>query len=118
MSVESAVARIRGKLAARVEERAKRGQEIALDLHLNAPRGGVNLNAWGEPRSAPNEPPAIEYGDLYDAMFEGLEVDKNAARASFVTNWTLLEYGTRTIAPRPMGRITATQLKQEASGGS
>src|SRR5690606_13062114 len=104
------------KLAARVEERAKRGQEIALDLPLNAPRGGVNLNACGEPRSAPNEPPAIEYGDLHDAMFEGLEVDGPTGR--FVVNWSRLEYGTRVIAPRPMGRITATQLKQEASGGS
>lgn len=118
MSVESALARIRGKLATRVEERAKRGQEIALDLHLNAPRGGVNLNRWGEPRSAPNEPPAIEYGDLYDAMFDGLEVDKGNARASFVANWTVLEYGTRNMEPRPMGRITATQLKQEVSGGA
>lgn len=116
MSVESALKRIHGKLEARVEKRAKRGQQIALDIHKTAPRGGDNLNVWGEPRSAPNEPPAIEYGDLYDAMYDGLEV--NGVEARFVVNWQLLEYGTRFIAPRPMGRITSTQLKQEVQGGA
>lgn len=115
MSVDRAAARIHEKLADRVEARARQGQRIALDLHRNAPRGGVNLNVWGEPRSAPNEPPAIEYGDLYDAMHNGLEVDGLTAR--FVVNRVLLEYGTRTIAPRPMGRMTSALLKQEVSGG-
>lgn len=118
MSVESALKRIRGKLGDRVEERAQRGKEIALDLHLNAPRTGTNLNVWGEPRSAENEPPAIEYGDLYATILGGLDVDKANLRAAFVTNYVLLEYGTRNMGPRPMGRMTSTYLKQEAQGGS
>lgn len=117
MSVEKAVKRIRGKLADRVEQRARRGQEIALDLHLNAPRSGVNLNVWGEPRSAENEQPAIEYGDLYDAILNGLEVDKSNARAVFVVNRVLLEYGTRVMGPRPLGRMTSADLKREVQGG-
>lgn len=118
MSVEKALARIRSKLADRVQQRATRGRDIALDLHLNAPRGGTNLNVWGEPRSAPNEPPAIEYGDLYAAIQSGLEVDKARARATFVVNRVLLEYGTRNMGPRPMGRMTSTYLKQEVQDGS
>lgn len=118
MSVEKALARIRSKLADRVQQRATRGRDIALDLHLNAPRGGTNLNVWGEPRSAPNEAAAIEYGDLYAAILGGLTVDKANLTAAFVTNYVLLEYGTRRMGPRPMGRMTSTYLKQEVQDGS
>lgn len=117
-ALEAALERIRGKLADRVEQRAARGQQIALELHDNAPRSGTNKNVWGEPRSAENEAPAIEYGDLYAAILGGLTVDKANLRAAFVTNYVLLEYGTRRMGPRPMGRMTATYLKQEVQGGS
>ena len=118
MSVESALARIRGKLAARVEARARQGQRIAIDLHENAPRGGSNLNFFGQPRSAPGEPPAIEFGELISAISLELAVDREAATASFVVNRVGLEWGNRNVAPRPMGRMTSALLKQEVSGGA
>lgn len=118
MALEDALTRIRGKLADRVEQRAKQGQEIALQLHLDAPRGGENINYWGEPRSAPNEQPAIEFGDLYDTMSGSLEVDKEQLRASFVTNWVILEFGTIHMGPRPMGRMTIADLRMAVEDGS
>lgn len=117
MSVDRAAARIHEKLAARVEARARQGQRIAIDLHENAPRGGSNLNFFGQPRSAPGEPPAIEFGELITAMHLELNVDRAAATASFVVNRVGLEWGNRNVAPRPMGRMTSALLKQEVSGG-
>src|SRR5690606_41381907 len=81
------------------------------------PRGGTNLNFFGQPRSAPGEPPAIEFGELITAMHLELNVDRAAATASFVVNRVGLEFGERNVAPRPMGRMTSARLKQEVSGG-
>lgn len=113
--VAKALARIRGKLGDRVEERGMRGHDIAVELHETAPRGGVNLNAYGQHRSAPGEPPAIEHGDLREALLNGYSYDQQSLTARFVANTVYLEYGTVHVEPRPMGRLTIEQLKQEVS---
>lgn len=122
MSVQEAVARVRRRLGHRVESRALRGQDIAVELHETAPRGGENTNRYGEQRSAPGEPPAIETGQLLASMRDGYEYDPSTMTASFVTNYAVLEYGYdkdgRRLEPRPMGRQTIDKLKQEVSGGS
>lgn len=118
MALDDTLTRIRGKLADRVERRAREGQQIALNLHLNAPRSGKNINFWGEPRSAENEQPAIEFGDLYDIMSGSLEVQREQLRAAFVTNYLVLEFGNRYMGPRPMGRMTIADLHMRVEDGS
>src|SRR5690554_4656545 len=118
MALDDTLTRIRGKLADRVEKRTRRAQEIALNLHLSAPRGGPNINYWGEQRSAENEQPAIEFGDFYDIMSGSLVVEKEKLRAAFVSNYVILEFGTRYMGPRPMGRMTIADLKMEVESGS
>lgn len=113
MSLDAALKRIRTRLSHRVEARALRAQDIAIQLHETAPRGGVNYNYYGDPRSAPGEQPAIEYGTLLTAMRDEYQYDPSTLTASFVANRLHLEYGTRHIDPRPMGRMTIDQLKQE-----
>lgn len=114
--VDKALARIRGKLGDRVELRGMRGHDIAVELHETAPRGGTNLNAYGQNRSAPGEPPAVEHGDLREALLNGYSFDESSLTARFVANHVLLEYGTVRMDPRPMGRLTIEQLKQEVGG--
>lgn len=114
MSIETALRRARARLEDQVERRAFQGRDIALELHETAPRGGTATNAYGQPRSAPGEPPAIEHGDLREAILNGYEFDQQALTARFVANTVHLEYGTRHMAARPMGRLTKERLKQEA----
>lgn len=109
---------IRAKLVDRVEDRTFQGADIALELHDTAPRGGTNVNAYGQQRSAPGEQPAIEHGDLREAILNGNTVDEATATGRFIANTVHLEYGTVHIAPRPMGRMTIDKLKQEVQGGS
>ena len=116
MSVESALKRARARLAGRVEQRTFQGADIALDLHVNAPRGGVNHNAFGQQRSAPGEQPAVEHGDLREAILNGTTVNESTLTGTFVANTLLLEVGTRTILPRPLGRMTIDRLKREEPG--
>lgn len=113
--VDKALKRIRGKLGDRVEERGMRGHDIAVELHETSPRGGINLNAYGQNRSAPGEPPAVEHGDLREALLNGYSFDESGLTAKFVANTVFLEYGTVHMSPRPMGRLTVEQLKQEVA---
>ena len=92
-----------------VKGRAQLLSGIAKDLHRTAPRGGTNVNRFGEPRSAPGEPPAMETGALFAALDQG--VTQLGLEAQVVVNYRLLEDGTRRMRPRPLGRIAAAELK-------
>lgn len=134
LGVNGAMRLVRTRVGRRVESRALRGQDIAIQLHETAPRGGANVNRYGEPRSAPGEPPAIETGDLLESMRDGYQYDASTLTASFIANYVVQEYGydvgdrsrisdKQSLAagrmdPRPMGRLTIEQLKQEAASGS
>lgn len=92
-----------------VKGRADLLRGIAKNLHRTAPRGGTNTNRFGEPRSAPGEPPAMETGALFTAIDQG--VTQLALEAQVVVNYRLLEDGSRRMRPRPLGRIAAAELK-------
>jgi hypothetical protein len=120
VSVESVLRLARSRADGHARSRADRLADIATDLHRRAPRGGQNLNRYGQPRSAPGEQPAIEEGSLLDA----LQVPPHAVRERHwrvFVNHAPLEYGAKKngriiILPRPMGRLTLDGLKREASG--
>lgn len=127
MSRQAAAARIRQKLAERVRVRAEQAERIAAQLHMNAPRGGTNLNMFGQPRSAPGEQPAVETGALLGRILN--ETVISGLRAQVTVNYKVLEYGyyvgarsrisdraeltPSRMAPRPMGRMTVARLKAE-----
>lgn len=112
MSVQDAAARIRAKLDARVQDLTTKVRDETARLHLNAPRGGVNYNRHGQPRSAPGEQPAIEDGEL---LFRIMQPERGDMRGEVVVNYVVLEYGYdkngRRLAPRPMGRMILDRLK-------
>lgn len=118
MSVKTAVARIRGKVRARRDAVAQDVMETAAELHLSAPRGGVNKNRYGEWRSAPGEQPAIETGQLLNDIMNNVEKDDVSARV--IVNYTVQEFGNRkkTLLPRPMGRMTLDIVKQKVARGA
>lgn len=115
MSVEDAVARIRARVAQRVQSRLELVRDTATELHDNAPRGGSSINALGQPRSAPGEQPAIEFGDLRQALQTELQFDESQLMGSTVVNWAKLEYGEPPVLPRPMGRMTVDAVKQQVA---
>lgn len=112
MSVQDAAARIRAKLNGRVQDLTTRVRDETARLHLNAPRGGVNYNRHGQPRSAPGEQPAIEDGEL---LFRIMQPERSDLRGEVVVNYVVLEYGYdkdgRRLEPRPMGRMILDRLK-------
>lgn len=122
MSKAQAAERIRAKLEARVHERTTEVAHSAAQLHMNAPRGGVNLNMYGQPRSAPGEQPAIETGELLSRI---LKPEYGPMRGVAVVNYADLEwgydaavaitstaaYGRYRVEPRPMGRMVLAELK-------
>lgn len=112
MSVKAAVVRIQGKVRARRDAVADEVMQATAELHLSAPRGGVNKNRFGEFRSAPGEQPAIETGQLLNHIMNG--VKKTDASAEVIVNYAVLEFGNRakTLLPRPMGRMAVEIVKQ------
>lgn len=113
--VENTLARLREGTAAPTRHVRKRANElsgIAKHLHRNAPRGGRNLNMFGERRSAPGEVPAMETGSLYAEIDQGVEV--KPMEATVIVNRTELEFGSdkRNIKPRPLGAIAAAEFRQ------
>ena len=107
------IARLRLRLVERAQQRAQRCSEIALEEHRNAPRGGTNTNRFGQPRSAPGEAPATEFGRLSAALRS--QNTANGARAA--VNRLNLEWGytdsSKEVLPRPLGRIALERLKGE-----
>ena len=122
--------RLKITLSQRVRRRAKQLSGIAKDLHRDAPRGGENRNKWGEKRSAPDEPPAMEDGVLFAKIDQGV-TEVAPAEATTIVNYSVLEYGytllmqpkpggsaptaggVRVLRPRPLGRLSVAQLKAE-----
>jgi hypothetical protein len=93
-----------------VQGRAQLLSGIAKELHKNAPRGGENRNRFGERRSAPGEPPAMETGKLFADLDQG--VTQQGMRAEVIVADKHLENGTRRgLKPRPLGRLALAELK-------
>lgn len=94
--------------------RAEQLSHIAENLHLNAPRGGKSINAFGQPRSAPYEVPAIEYGDLLAKLQQPVKETSDGFEVN--VNNVEVEYGHEGdfgyVAPRPLGRIALEEFKQ------
>jgi len=115
-----ALDRVRRALGERVAQRTTQLKDITVEMHATAPRGGVNLNAFGQPRSAPDEPPAVEFGDLLNTIDNSVKVE--GLVGSVVVNRPWLEYGFdvdgRRLRPRPMGRLAIAELKREVESGS
>ena len=115
MSVESALARLEKKAAQRV---AALALEYHADLRetLSQPGRGVTRN--GHTASAPGDPPAVQTGTLRNSV-QAVQVDpltwevgvagktKHPTSGEAVGKIALyLEFGTRTLAPRPFVRPT------------
>lgn len=97
---------------ASVYDAAEEGSVIAATLHIRAPRGGAHFNYFGQRRSAPGEQPAIEFGDLLNAIEAGPE-RLGRARYEIVVNRASLEGPLldELVAERPMGAMTIARLK-------
>lgn len=108
-----AIERLKKRQAERIRRRAREYQTIVKEEHRTAPRGGANLNMFGEPRSAPGEPPAMETGALFAQLDQGLTVDMNKREARVIANYKVLEDGTRRMEPRPLGRVALAKLKSD-----
>lgn len=106
-----AIEKLKKRQAEHIKRRAREYQQLVKEEHRNAPRGGSNLNMFGEARSAPGEAPAMETGALFAQLDQGLDVDMRKAEARVIANYKVLEYGTRRMKPRPLGRIALARLK-------
>lgn len=110
---------VKKKADTRARNWAGTGGEKAAGLHANAPRGGSNLNAYGQPRSAPGEVPAVEFGNLLDRLKRPPARDGEGW--AFTVNYADLEEGYITpqyvVAPRPLGAITLAELRAQAKSG-
>lgn len=100
----------REKARPHVKARAEQLSGIAKELHRNAPRSGTNLNRFGEPRSAPGEAPAMETGELFAKIDQGVTLDGTTAQV--VVNYSVLEHGTVRMKPRPLGRQASDELRK------
>lgn len=105
--------RVLGKVDRYAEAKTDRLQDLHVELHQDAPRGGQNVNRFGLARSAPGEAPAIEEGTLERALLRDPE---KLAHAHYRVrgNYEHLEFGTRTVAPRPLSRQAIAALKRES----
>ena len=96
----------------RVSNRAHQLSGIAKDLHRTAPRGGENVNRFGERRSAPGQVPAMETGSLFAAIDQGVTV--RGLEATVLVNWVEVEFQTRNVAPRPLGTVALREFRSRA----
>lgn len=106
-----AIKRLQQRQAEHIRKRAREFADVVKAEHRNAPRGGENLNRFGEKRSAPGEPPAMETGGLFAEIDQGVDVDMAKREARVVANYAVLENGTRRMEPRPLGRISLAKFK-------
>lgn len=109
-------ARLRSDLVSLTKRRAKQLQGIAKDKHRNAARDGPGINMFGEHRSAPGGPPAMETGALFAIIDQGLEQDGATFRVA--VNYAALEFGAAlrnrgVIDPRPLGQQSIAELKRQ-----
>ena len=115
LGIDGALRVIHGSADAFVRDRAIQARDIAADLHENAPRGGTNLNMYGQPRSAGGEQPAVETGWLLNEIRSGPEqVDE--LTYDVIVNRAHLEHGTIHIVQRPLGHMTITELEATVRG--
>lgn len=105
------------KVGNHLQKRADRMRDIAVQLHREAPRGGSNLNRWGQRRSAAGEAPAEEFGTLKQILDMPPSPLPDGGY-SVPVNYAVQEYGTIHMGARPMGRMAVAILKQEVEGGS
>ena len=108
------VAATRERAFERAHKWADLAKTVAFETHRQAPRGGVNTNRFGERRSAPGAPPAMENGELF-AILNQQQPVREADGYSVLVNYTVLEKGysagNRVLEPRPLGRITLSVLQ-------
>lgn len=116
MSVGTARAHVKALINQHMQRRAKEFQGTVKELHRNAPRGGDNLNRYGEPRSAPGEPPAMETGTLFAKVDQGLTREGDA-HYRVQANYRVLEDGTRRLRPRPLARLALAEFKVRVRTG-
>jgi len=88
----------------------------AAELHRDAPRGGTNLNRYGDRRSAPGEVPATEEGRLLDLIRLGTRPIRRGGEAT--VNYKKLEEGNEGVAPRPLGVIVMAEIRAIARSGA
>lgn len=105
------IERHRVKRGQHIRKRAREYAEVVKTEHRNAPRGGRNLNMFGEPRSAPGEPPAMETGQLFAQIDQGVDADVRKREAKVIANYRVLEDGTRRMEPRPLSRIALVKYR-------
>lgn len=116
---DEAKRRTREKAYHHIRARARAFQKLVKEKHRDAKRRGENLNMFGERRSAPGDPPAMETGGLFAAMDQEFELNGNPQQranhqtAKVVVNLTVLEHGTRTMAARPLAREAIAEYKQQ-----
>jgi hypothetical protein len=89
-------------------------RDIADELHNNAPRGGTNLNSFGQNRSAAGEVPAVEFGNLLADIQNGLT--ETPTGVTVLVNRKFLEYGTWKMGAHPLGRLAIEALKGTING--
>lgn len=106
--------RLRAVKTQRVKRRGRQLQGIARDMHRDAPRGGASVNMWGEPRSAPGEPPAMETGRLFALIDQGFE-RVNDSEVRVTVNYAVQEDGTLNMLPRPLGREATAELQRQVN---
>ena len=107
--------KLKSKFKNHVGFRAEQLSFITEELHLNAPRGGKNINAFGQPRSAPYEVPAVEHGGLLEVLYEPPNETKDGFEVN--VNYVELEFGYKAdlgdVLPRPLGRIALEKFKAD-----
>lgn len=101
----------RVKRGQHIRKRAREFGEVVKDEHRTAARGGAGINMFGEPRSAPGEPPAMETGSLFAQIDQGVDADVRKREARVIANYKVLEDGTRRMEPRPLGRIALAKYR-------
>lgn len=101
----------RVKRGLHIRRRAREYAEVVKEEHRTAPRGGSGINMFGEPRSAPGEPPAMETGRLFAQIDQGVDADVRKREARVIANYKVLEDGTRRIEPRPLARIALAKYR-------
>lgn len=117
LGITGALQKIRALRDQRMYKVAELGTEIAVQIHMSAPRGGTYRNAFGQNRSAEGEQPATEHGNLLQLLETPPVPTPDGNGYSFIVNYATLERGNATRGPRPQGQMVADRLKQEVSGG-